>query len=177
MAMLELRMLLEDYEQKQQQLLALEHIIEELCQEIPAIEAILAIKGMGLISIAGFFAEIGDINRFDSPKQIQKLAGLAIGENSSGKHKGKTSITKRGRKRLRAILFQVILPLVGKNQAFKELHHYYINRSQNPLKKKQSLIALCGKLIRILYGMSTKGFAYDGEKMLSDIERKTPMAA
>jgi len=177
MAKLELKMLLEDYERKQHQLTALLHIIEELCQEIPAINQLLAIKGIGLLSIAGIFAEIGEISRFDSPKQIQKLAGLAIGENSSGKHKGRTSITKRGRKRLRGVLFQVILPMVAKNQEFKELHHYYTTREQNPLKKKQSLIALCCKLIRIIYGMSTKGFTYDGEKMLGDIKREIPVAA
>lgn len=177
MAKMELEMLLEDYEQKHQQLTALLQTIEELCQDIPAINQILAIKGIGLISIAGIFAEIGDISRFDSPKQIQKLAGLAIGENSSGKHKGKTSITKRGRKRLRAVLFQVILPLVANNQEFRELHRYYTTREHNPLKKKQSLIALCCKLIRILYGISTKGFTYDGDKMLSEIKREIPMAA
>lgn len=177
MAKMELKMLLEDYEQKHQQLTALLRIIEALCQEIPVINQLLAIKGIGLISVAGIFAEVGDISRFDSPKQIQKLAGLAIGENSSGKHKGKTSITKRGRKRLRAVLFQVILPLVAKNQEFKELHHYYTTRAQNPLKKKQSLIALCCKLIRIIYGISTKGFTYDGDKMLCDIKREPAMAA
>lgn len=177
MAQLELKMLLEDYEQKHQQLTTLLHIIEALCQDIPAIKQLLAIKGMGLLSIAGIFAEVGEISRFDSPKQIQKLAGLAIGENSSGKHKGKTSITKRGRKRLRAALFQVILPLVAQNSEFKELHHYYTTREHNPLKKKQSLIALCNKLIRILFGISTKGFSYDGDKMLSDIKRQVPEAA
>ena len=177
MAKLELKMLLDDYDQKHQQLTALLCIIEELCHEIPAINQLLAIKGIGLISIAGIFAEIGEISRFDSPKQIQKLAGLAIGENSSGKHKGRTSITKRGRKRLRAVLFQVMLPLVANNQEFKKLHYYYTTREQNPLKKKQSLIALCCKLIRIIYGISTKGFTYDGEKMLSDIRRELPIAA
>lgn len=177
MAKMELEMLLADYEQKYQQLSTLMKAIEALCQEIPAINQILAIKGIGILSIAGIFAEIGDISRFDSPKQIQKLAGLAIGENSSGKHKGKTSITKRGRKRLRAVLFQVILPLVANNQEFRELHHYYTTREHNPLKKKQSLIALCCKLIRILYGISTKGFRYDGNKMLSDIKRQDPKAA
>ena len=177
MAKMELEMLLEDYEKKNHQLAVLHDTIEALCQEIPAIHQMLAIKGIGLVSIAGIFAEIGDISRFDSPKQIQKLAGLAIGENSSGKHKGKTSITKRGRQHLRAVLFQVILPLVAKNQEFKELHHYYTTREYNPLKKKQSLIALCCKLIRILYGISTKGFTYDGDKMLSDIKREIPMAA
>ena len=62
----------------------------------------LTIKGVGIITAAGFIAEVGDIKRFTHPSQIQKLAGLNLIENSSGKHKGKTSISKRGRARLRA---------------------------------------------------------------------------
>jgi len=48
------------------------------------VERLLAIiKGVGSITIAGFIAEVGDIRRFDSPKKIQKYAGLELGENSS----------------------------------------------------------------------------------------------
>lgn len=50
-----------------------------------------------MITAAGFIAEVGDIKRFIHPSQIQKLAGLNLIENSSGKHKGRTSIIKRGR--------------------------------------------------------------------------------
>lgn len=130
------------------------------------------IKGIGLITAAGFIAEIGDITRFEHPKQIQKLAGLSLKENSSGKHKGQTTISKRGRKRLRALLFQGIMPVVAKNTEFKELHHYYTSRSTNPLKKKQSLILLCCKLIRIFYALLNKGVAYDPQKMKNDIRRQ-----
>jgi transposase len=61
------------------------------------------------------------------------IAGLNLKENSSGKHKGKTTISKRGRKRLRAILFQGVLPVVATNEEFKELHQYYTTRGQNRL--------------------------------------------
>ena len=60
-------------------------------------------KGIGVITVAGFLAEVGDVRRFESPRQIQKLAGLSLRENSSGKHKGQTSISKRGRSKLRAV--------------------------------------------------------------------------
>jgi transposase len=82
----------------------------------------LAIKGIGRDTIAGFFAEVGDLVSYSHPKQIIKLAGLSLKENTSGKHKGQTKITKRGRKNLRALLFRVIMPLVAKNSAFKALH-------------------------------------------------------
>ena len=59
--------------------------------------------------------------------------------------------------------------LVAKNSAFKALHAYYTQRSNNPLKKMQSIIALCNKLIRILFAIGKKQFEFQEEKMLKDI--------
>lgn len=170
-----LRMLLAEYEMKKQQLEEIMVLVEELIYQIPGIKEVLKIKGIGLVTAAGLMAEVGDLSRFDHPKQIQKLAGLNIRENSSGKHKGKTTISKRGRRRLRALLFQGIMPVVAKNPEFRRLHQYYTTRAQNPLKKKQSLILLCCKLIRIIFVLMKKQVAYDPQKMMNDIQR--PVAA
>lgn len=167
----DLMMLLEDYESKMRQCEKTMELVAELMQQIPGVSEILKIKGVGMVLAAGFMAEVGDISRFEHPRQIQKLAGLNLKENSSGKHKGKTTISKRGRKRLRAILFQGILPLVATNKEFKELHQHYTTREENPLKKKQSLIVLGCKLIRIFYALLTKQVAYDSQKMIQDIQR------
>ncbi len=147
----ELHILLEEYELLMKQHENTMALVEELAMQIPGVAQILEIKGVGIITAAGFIAEVGDIKRFDHPKQIQKLAGLNLKENSSGKHKGQTTITKRGRKRLRSILFNAIMPMVAKNKEFQELHKYYTTRKENPLKKKQSLIVLCCKLIRVFF--------------------------
>ncbi len=69
------------------------NMVEQLVKQIPGLDEIVKIKGVGLITAAGFIAEVGDISRFEHPRQIQKLAGLNIKENSSGKHKGKSSIS------------------------------------------------------------------------------------
>ena len=167
----ELEILLELYELQWKQYNQTIQLVEDLAQQIPGMKELLKIKGVGLVTAAGFIAEVGDISRFDHPRQIQKLAGLNIKETSSGKHKGKTTISKRGRKRLRALLFQGIMPLVAKNQEFKELHTYYTTRADNPLQKKQSLVLLGCKLIRIFFALLSKGVAYNPEKMMTDIRR------
>ena len=56
----------------------------------------LEITGIGRDTVAGFFAEVGDLSEYNHPRQIPKLAGLSLKENTSGKHKGRTRITKRG---------------------------------------------------------------------------------
>jgi transposase len=168
---MEIKLLLQDYHNKIGQYDAVMEVIDELCQQIPEVANLLEIKGVGLVTVAGFLSEVGDIRRFNSPKQIQKLAGLALRESSSGKHKGQTTISKRGRARLRAILFQAVMPLVAKNAEFAEIHKYYTTRAKNPLKKKQSLIALSCKLIRVFYAILMKSIKYDPLKLIGDIHR------
>ena len=81
-------MLLEEQRLWTSQLEAIKKVLEEIIRRVSYVEKLFAIKRVGSITIAGFIAEVGDIRRFDSPKQIQKYAGLELVENSSGKHKG-----------------------------------------------------------------------------------------
>jgi len=171
MAEYEIKTLIEQYEFLKKQIEEVEKKIEELIVEIPGVKELLEIKGIGINTVAGFIAEVGDIEKYEHPKQIQKLGGLNLVENSSGKHKGETTISKRGRKRLRRVLFNAVMALVAKNEEFRELHKYYTTRAQNPLKKKQSLIVLCNKLIRVFYVILKKGVKYDPIKMMKDIKR------
>ncbi len=109
----ELHMLLEEYRLWESQLEAVEKALSDAVLKVSHVEKLLAIKGVGSITIAGFIAEVGDVGRFKSPKQIQKYAGLELVENSSGKHKGRSRISKRGRRKLRKILYQVMIPLLA----------------------------------------------------------------
>lgn len=154
-----------------EQLSETEKEINQKCQEIPYAENILEISGIGENILSGILAEMGDISRFDDVKEIQKLSGLGLVACSSGKHKGETRISHRGRKRLRYWLFQAAKSVVAHAEEFKELHMYYTTRSENPLKKMQSLIVIACKLLRVIYTILTKGTKYDPKKMLMDIRR------
>lgn len=145
-ARLDLQLLLEDYSEKKEQLDRITAALQEETLKVPNVEKLLAVKCVGIITVAGFLAEVGDIGRFTSPKQIQKLAGLEPKENSSGKHKGRSSISKRGRRKLRRLLFQVVLPLIRSNEDFREVYTYYTTRKDNPLKGMQAMIAVSCKV-------------------------------
>ncbi|MDQ0862217.1 IS110 family transposase [Bacillus sp. V2I10] len=175
MAKLELRTLLDKYELINEKFEELESDIDGLLERIPGVQQMLAIKGIGKDTVAGFFSEVGNLSYYSHPRQIIKLAGLSLKENTSGKHKGHTKITKRGRKTLRALLFRVAMPLVAKNTAFKALHEYFTTRKNNPLKKMQSLIAICNKLIRILFTIGTKQCEFSEDRMLKDIPHMAPL--
>lgn len=59
---LEIRMLLEDYESRGNHLQEVMTLIEELEKQIPMTEKLMEIKGVGIKTVSGFLAEVGDIN-------------------------------------------------------------------------------------------------------------------
>ncbi|MFG6330404.1 MAG: IS110 family transposase [Lachnospiraceae bacterium] len=176
-ARMELRNLLDDMDAYTSRLEELLQKMEEKLKEIPYIDKLMGIKGLGLVTVGGFIAEVGDIGRFDNPKQLQKLAGYAIVANDSGKHNGESRISYRGRKRLRYVLYEAAISLIGKNEEFRSIHEYYQTRKENPLKKMQSVVAVACKALRVFYVILTKGVDYDAEKLMNDIRRPQAQAA
>ena len=176
-ARIELKILLHDIDEYASRVEELLCLLDAKLREIPYIDKLLEIKGIGKITVSGFIAEVGDIRRFDDPKQLQKLAGYAIVANESGKYKGESRISYRGRKRLRYVLFEAALSLVARNPEFRKIYEYYRTRENHPLKKMQSLVAVACKVIRVFYVMLTKGVDYDPEKMMRDIRRPELQAA
>ena len=176
-ARIELKMLLHDIDVYASRVEALLCLLDAKLSEIPYIDKLLEMKGIGKITVSGFIAEVGDIRRFDDPKQLQKLAGYAIVANESGKYKGESRISYRGRKRLRYVLFEAALSLVARNPEFRKIYEYYRTREKNPLKKMQSLVAVACKVIRVFYVILKKGVDYDPEKMMGDIRRPELQAA
>jgi len=166
-----LQNLLAQYEMIDRQKQDIEALMQELLLRVPNASKLVDIKGIGMVTAAVIVSEIGDVRRFRDPRQIQKMAGLSLRENSSGKHKGKTTISKRGRKRLREGLFRAIITMLATNQEFRAIHRRNLTRENNPLTKMESVIALCGKLIRVIFAILTKGNDYDAKKMMDDMTR------
>ena len=166
-----IQVLIEDLDRKQEQLEQVTEKLEELCEKLPEAKHMLSIPGVGVGTVTGFLGETGELSRFRNPRQIQKLAGLSLVECSSGKHQGQTRISHRGRRRLRHLLFDASLMLVANNPQFKALHEYYTTRKDNPLKKKQSIIVISCKLIRVFYTLAIRKVDYDPGRLTEDIRR------
>jgi transposase len=159
--------LLDQYDALSSQLSQLEQEAISLLKEIPQAQGLLTIKGIGKITVAGILAETGDLSMYRHGQQVLRLAGLHLGEDSSGKHKGQVRITKRGRSGLRKFLYLAVLHLVVNNEEFRALHHHYTRTKK--MKKVHSIIKLCGKLARILVGIVRQGQPYIPEKVITAI--------
>lgn len=133
-------------------------------------EKLLAIKGVGMSTVIGFIAEVGDIGRFTDPKQIQKPAGLEIVKKAPVK-KGQPRISKRGRRKLRRTMYESARALMNWNPEFQDVFLYYRNRTRNPLGGMQAKIAVACKAIRVFYVVLQTGCEFDEEKFRRDIIR------
>ena len=62
----------------------------------PIVEALMACKGFQEVAAMTVIAELGDLRRFKSPRQLMAFLGLVPGEESSGGKRRQGSITKCG---------------------------------------------------------------------------------
>lgn len=169
MARIEIAALVRRYHKLEEEIESITQDLVELVQTSVECEWLSTVQGLGDTTIVDLLAEIGSFSHYENPRQLIKLAGLTLRENSSGQHKGQKRISKRGRRKLRALLFRVMMPMIRHNEAFRKLHEYYTTRTVNPLRKKQSIVVLCGKLLKVLHGISTKHKAFDAQRMMKDI--------
>lgn len=72
----------------------------------PVVEALMALRGVKLITAMTIMAELGDITRFDSPRQLMSFVGLVPSESSSGPNRRQGGITKTGNGHVRRVLVE-----------------------------------------------------------------------
>lgn len=156
----------------QQQLSETEEAMADALDKTGLAACLLTIPGIGVVTAASFLGETGDLTRFEDWRQVRKLAGYNLTENSSGQHKGKTRISKRGRPGLRNILYQASIVLVSKNPQFKTLYKHLKTRQKNPLKGKQALVAIACKLLRVMFTLAKENCLYDPEKVLGPYRQR-----
>ncbi len=75
-------------------------------QLAPVVEALMALRGVKLITAMTLMAELGDITRFDSPRQLMSFLGLVPSETSSGQSRRRGGITKTGNGHARRVLIE-----------------------------------------------------------------------
>lgn len=136
--------------------------------QVPFSRDLLSIKGIGEITVAGIIGEVVDFNNFTSTHEIEKFAGLNLFEISSGKHKGKRRISKRGRSFLRKVLYFAALNTIRKGGIFHEKYQGYIDRG---MPGNKALVAIARKLLRIMFAM-----ARDQKEFIEEYHHKSKIS-
>jgi transposase len=72
----------------------------------PVVTGLMALRGVELVTAMTVVAELGDISRFESPRQVMAHLGLVPSEHSSGNRKQRGGITKTGNGHVRRVLIE-----------------------------------------------------------------------
>ncbi len=72
----------------------------------PVVEALQALRGVQWLVAITVVAELGDLTRFDNPRQLAAFVGLTPSEYSSGERRRQGGITKAGNSRARRVLVE-----------------------------------------------------------------------
>jgi transposase len=72
----------------------------------PVVEALQAMRGVQWVVAITVVAELGDLTRFDNPRQLAAFVGLIPSEHSSGAKRRLGAITKTGNSRARRVLIE-----------------------------------------------------------------------
>ena len=72
----------------------------------PVVEAYQAMRGASFVVAVTFAAEIGDVRRFDNPRQLMSFLGLVPAESSTGETVRRKGLTLAGNRRARRVLVE-----------------------------------------------------------------------
>lgn len=72
----------------------------------PVVQALRALRGVDTVAAMTLVAELGDVRRFDSPRQLMAFLGLTPSEYSSGASIRRGGITRTGNGHARRILIE-----------------------------------------------------------------------
>jgi len=135
----------------------IEQQMQHKLEQIPYSGVILSIRGIGVVTVAGLIGEVGDFRQFNTIAELIKLAGLDLYEISSGQHRGRRRISKRGRPLLRKLLFFAALNTI---KAGGIMHGQYQQMLQRGMVKIKALTAISRKLLAVIFALVRDNSVY-----------------
>ncbi len=152
--------LLHEVEHMAERVKRLEEAIREAVKLAPAgmqevIRGLQCLRGVAEISAVTIMAELGQISRFESPRQLMGYSGAVPSEESTGQRQRRGSITKTGNAHLRRIAIEAawsyrLKPAVGpglrkRQQGVPEEIREVAWKAQLRLHKRYARLAAAGK--------------------------------
>ena len=124
-------------------------VLEQNC-DLPEVELLKTIKGMGTYSAVGLIIEIGAIERFPSKKHLASFFGLHPEFKISGDGIKCIGMSKKGRRVPREILFNVAKSSINTDPYINWIYNDYVEKGKN---KMAAIGIIMHKILRIVYGM------------------------
>ena len=180
-----LKLLLDQFEFYEKQLETIAEEIEAYLNCIDYAPFILSLPGVGLVSAAVLLGQTGDLRNYQKPAELISYAGLDLVYWDSGKYRSRRRISKRGRSRLRLILFQITLSFVRHNNIARRK---YLNQKLAGKSPTQAIVSSISLFVNILFAVVKQEREYqvledshplvaEIRKLESQLEKKTQKAS
>lgn len=118
---------------------------------------LVTIPGISKQTAARIASEIGGIGRFETPSKFVAYIGIDPSVHSSGKMlSDHLSITKKGNKRLRSLLYLVASGTSKSKAKCNPVRDFILKKKSDGLPYRAAVIAGCNKLARIIYAVCSK---------------------
>jgi transposase len=141
------------------------------------VQALTKIEGVGLKVATTILAETGGFRSFNNHKQVVSFSGLDVVENQSGKHIGKTKISKKGNARIRRMLYMAALSIVKlkKGNFYKLFERVY----QRTGIKQKAVVAVMRKILVMMFHVCKSNLVYDPQfrRAISEKEQEHSLPA
>ncbi|PLS16122.1 IS110 family transposase [Bacillus sp. M6-12] len=138
----------------------------ELSTERIEYQVLLSFPGIGEVTAVRLIGEIGDMRRFQNPKQLNAYVGIDIMRYQSGNTYYKDKINKRGNNKLRKILYYMIQTMITLcKKTNNHIVDYYDKLKTQPQWKphKVASIACVNKFLKVAFHLITHNITYDYE--------------
>jgi len=145
---IELHMLIQQYELLKQQVGRIEKRIEKGVKEIDT--CIMSIPGIGTLTAGIVLGELGNLSRFNSHNQLTAFAGLDPSIKESGRSSKTGRISKRGSPMLRQALYRAALSASRVNPVCQQLYQRLRAKGKH---HKVCMVAVARKLLHIAYSV------------------------
>jgi transposase len=120
---------------------------------------------VGRIASLTFLAAVDDVHRFSSSRKLVGYSGLAPTVRQSGERTEYGSISREGRRELRAVWVQIAhLVATDQKKATQPLRTWF-NRVAKKRGKKTALVALARRLLVIAYQLLKSEQDYDAGRL------------
>lgn len=143
-----------------EELLALDKRIEDieqqlkaLAKQMPIVQRLLTVPGIGLLTATALYAFIGDVGRFPSGRHLASYLGLTPREYSSGLRRRLGRISKRGDRYLRMLLVHGARSVLARAHNVKQPDRLrsWALRLEKTAGHNKATVALANKIVRIVY--------------------------
>lgn len=136
----------------------------ELSENRKEYAVLISFPGIGETTAVRLIGELGDIRRFRSNKQLNAYAGIDTQTYQSGKLQYQDRINKRGNRKLRKILFFMIISMISlRKKTNNHLVDYYDRLKKQPQGKphKVAVIACINKFLKVTFHLIQRNLPYD----------------